>query len=107
MVLHLFEHAAYCQKVIIMRTNITAIETGGKNIIGDQKDFGMVVDFERFMSAMMDGARSGVSLGLACASGTVLICTLVMMLTFGPAGENGEYLGVAYEGVKLLPTIGS
>ena len=30
-----------------------------------------------------------------------------MMLTFGPAGENGEYLGVAYEGVKLLPTIGS
>lgn len=63
--------------------------------------------FERFMSAMMDGARSGVTLGLACASGTVLICTLVMMLTFGPAGENGEYLGVAYEGVKLLPTIGN
>lgn len=62
--------------------------------------------FERFMSAMMDGAKSGVSLGLACASGTVLICTFVMILTFGPAGENGEYLGVAYEGVKLLPTIG-
>lgn len=62
--------------------------------------------FERFMSAMMDGAKSGVSLGLACASGTVLICTFVMILTFGPSGENGEYLGVAYEGVKLLPTIG-
>ncbi|WP_019892539.1 CD0519/CD1768 family membrane protein [Allobaculum stercoricanis] len=62
--------------------------------------------FERFMSAMMEGAKSGVSLGLACASGTVLICTFVMILTFGPAGENGEYLGVAYEGVKLLPTIG-
>lgn len=62
--------------------------------------------FERFMSAMMDGAKSGVSLGLACASGTVLICTFVMILTFGPAGENGEYLGVAYEGVKLLPTVG-
>ncbi len=63
--------------------------------------------FERFMSSMMDGAKSGVSLGLACASGTVLICTFVMILTFGPAGENGEYLGVAYEGVKLLPTLGS
>lgn len=62
--------------------------------------------FERFMSAMMEGARSGVSLGLACASGTVLICTVVMMLTFGPSGESGEYLGVAYEGTKLLPTIG-
>lgn len=82
------------------------IETGGKNIMETRKirNGGR---FERFMSAMMDGARSGVSLGLACASGTVLICTLVMMLTFGPAGENGEYLGVAYEGVKLLPTIGS
>ena len=63
--------------------------------------------FERFMSSMMDGAKSGVSLGLACASGTVLICTFVMILTFGPAGENGEYLGKAYEGVKLLPTLGS
>ena len=42
--------------------------------------------FERFMSALMEGAKSGVSLGLACASGTVLICTFVMILTFGPAG---------------------
>lgn len=56
---------------------------------------------------MMDGAKSGVTLGLACASGTVLICTFVMILTFGPAGPNGEYLGVAYEGVRLLPAIGS
>lgn len=63
--------------------------------------------FERFMAAMMDGAKSGVTLGLACASGTVLICTFVMILTFGPAGPNGEYLGVAYEGVRLLPMIGS
>ncbi len=63
--------------------------------------------FERFMGAMMDGARSGVTLGLACASGTVLICTFVMILTFGPAGANGEYLGVAYEGVELLPTVGA
>ncbi len=62
--------------------------------------------FERLMSSMMDGAKSGVQLGLACASGTVLICTFVMILTFGPAGDNGEYLGVAYEGVKLLPRLG-
>ena len=63
--------------------------------------------FERFMSSMMEGAKSGVTLGLACASGTVLICTFVMILTFGPAGEAGEYLGVAYEGVQLLPRIGA
>lgn len=63
--------------------------------------------FERFMSSMMEGAKSGVTLGLACASGTVLICTFVMILTFGPAGDAGQYLGVAYEGVQLLPRIGS
>lgn len=63
--------------------------------------------FERFMSSMMDGAKSGVELGLACASGTVLICTFVMILTFGPAGEGGKYLGQAYEGVALLPKLGS
>ena len=63
--------------------------------------------FERMMAAMMDGAKSGVSLGLACASGTVLICTFVMILTFGPKGDEGQYLGVAYEGVALLPRIGS
>ena len=62
--------------------------------------------FERFMGSMMDGAKSGVTLGLACASGTVLICTFVMILTFGPSGADGEYLGVAYEGVQLLPQIG-
>ncbi|MEG0918829.1 MAG: hypothetical protein RSA49_00855 [Anaerovoracaceae bacterium] len=62
--------------------------------------------FERFMGAMMDGAKSGVTLGLACASGTVLICTFVMILTFGPSGEGGEYMGVAYEGVALLPKLG-
>lgn len=61
--------------------------------------------FERALSAMMEGAKSGVALGLACASGTVLICTFVMILTFGPAGKNGEYIGAAYEGVKLLPRL--
>ncbi len=63
--------------------------------------------FERFMSSMMEGAKSGVQLGLDCASGTVLICTFVMILTFGPAGDNGQYLGVAYEGVELLPKLGA
>ncbi|MBC2857113.1 hypothetical protein H3N56_11780 [Cetobacterium sp. 2A] len=63
--------------------------------------------FERLLASMMDGAKSGVTLGLACASGTVLICTFVMILTFGPQGPNGSYLGVAYEGVQLLPKIGS
>lgn len=82
------------------------IETKGDTNL----DFRKIRDgssFERFMSSMMEGAKSGVELGLACASGTVLICTFVMILTFGPAGEAGEYLGVAYEGVQLLPRVGA
>lgn len=61
---------------------------------------------ERFMNSMLDGAKSGFELGMGACAGTILVCTFVMMLTFGPAGENGEYLGVAYEGVALLPKIG-
>lgn len=64
---------------------------------------GSVLD--RGLQAAMDGARSGLELGLAAASGTVFICTFIMILTFGPAGENGEYLGVANEGVRLLPRL--
>lgn len=62
---------------------------------------------ERFLKSMLDGANSGFKLGISACAGTMLVCTFVMMLTFGPAGKSGEYLGQAYEGVALLPKIGS
>lgn len=62
---------------------------------------------ERFLNSLLEGANAGFKLGISACAGTMLICTIVMMLTFGPAGEAGEYLGVAYEGVALLPKIGS
>lgn len=62
---------------------------------------------ERFLNSLLEGANAGFKLGISACAGTMLICTIVMMLTFGPAGEAGEYLGVAYEGVALLPRIGS
>lgn len=60
----------------------------------------------RAMSALIDGGRDGVQLGLAIIPGVLIVCTLVMMLTKG-AGEGGVYTGAAYEGVYLLPWLAS
>ncbi|MBQ3878062.1 MAG: hypothetical protein II792_07305, partial [Prevotella sp.] len=58
--------------------------------------------FQRFLNAMLDGGKSGVGIGVAIIPGVLCISTIVMMLTFGPAGANGEYTGAAYEGVPVI-----
>jgi len=58
--------------------------------------------FMRFLNSLLDGGKDGVGIGVAIIPGVLCISTIVMMLTFGPAGENGEYLGVAYEGVPVI-----
>lgn len=58
--------------------------------------------FLRFLDAILDGGKEGVAIGLAIIPGVLIISTVVMMLTFGPA-VGGEYSGVAYEGVPVLP----
>lgn len=58
----------------------------------------------RLIHALMDGGKSGVKMGVTIIPGVLVICTLVMMLTYGrPAGG---YTGAAYEGVALLPWLG-
>lgn len=58
--------------------------------------------FMRFLNSLLDGGKDGVGIGLAIIPGVLCISTIVMMLTFGPSGENGEYMGVAYEGVPVI-----
>lgn len=58
--------------------------------------------FVRILSALLDGGKSGVDVGIAIIPGVLIISTLVMLLTFGPSA-NGEYTGAAYEGVAVLP----
>ncbi len=58
--------------------------------------------FQRFLNAMLDGGKSGVGIGVAIIPGVLCISTIVMMLTFGPAGADGTYQGVAYEGVPVI-----
>lgn len=65
---------------------------------------------ERGLEAMLEGGKNGVDLGLSIIPGVLIICTIVMILTFGPAGgyENGIaiYQEKAFEGIELLPKLG-
>ena len=49
-----------------------------------------------------------MKLGMDIIPGVLVICTIVMMLTFGPSTVDGVqvYTGAAYEGVALLPKLG-
>lgn len=65
--------------------------------------------FERGLDAILEGGKNGVEMGIAIIPGVLFICTIVMLLTFGPSGvENGVpvYAGKAFEGVALLPKLG-
>lgn len=59
---------------------------------------------KRFLEALLEGGKTGVSTGLAIIPGVLLICTFVMMFTNGPS-ENGTFTGAAYEGIALLPEV--
>ncbi len=59
----------------------------------------------RAMNALLDGGKQGVTLGLEIIPGVLIICTLVMMLT--NSATNGVYTGAAYEGIGLLPYLGT
>lgn len=59
--------------------------------------------FMRILNSVLDGGKSGVDIGLAIIPGVLVISTFVMMLTFGPSKETGDFTGAAYEGVAVLP----
>jgi len=59
---------------------------------------------ERALKALLDGGTHGVKTGLEIMPGVIIVCTTVMMLSFGP-GEEG-YTGSAYEGIAFFPWVG-
>lgn len=64
---------------------------------------------QRVLDSMLEGGKNGVELGLSIIPGVVIVCTIVMILTFGPSDVvNGVpvYEGVAGEGIGLLPKLG-
>ena len=65
--------------------------------------------FERLLDATLEGGKTGVELGMSIIPGVVIICTMVMIFTFGPSETiNGVavFTGAKKEGVALLPKIG-
>ena len=61
--------------------------------------------FQRTLDALLEGGKNGVDMGMSVIPGVLIVCTFVMMITFGP-GEGGQYSGAAYEGVEFLPLVG-
>ncbi len=63
--------------------------------------------FLRILDSLLDGGRTGVDVGMMIIPGVLVISTLVMIFTFGPDKATGDFTGAAYQGVELLPRIGS
>ncbi len=61
----------------------------------------------RLLNALLDGGKNGLEAGFAIIPGVLIISTSVMMLTWGPKVPELGYQGLAYEGVPILPAIGS
>lgn len=59
---------------------------------------------QRALQSMLDGGAHGVKTGLDIMPGVIIVCTIVMMLAFGPS--EGIYTGAAYEGIAFFPWIG-
>lgn len=65
--------------------------------------------FSRVMDSILEGGKFGWEICFATTPGVICICTLVMLLTFGPgtaADGTAAYTGAAYEGIELLPKLG-
>lgn len=60
----------------------------------------------RILESLLEGGKSGVDIGLSIIPGVLVICTFVMMITNGKA-TSGVYTGAAYEGIPILPYLGS
>ncbi len=84
------------------------VEVEEENTFGDQREIRDGSVLERVLEAILEGGKNGVEMGVAIIPGVIIVCTVVMVLTFGPSIVDGieTYRGVAYEGIGLLPKIG-
>lgn len=81
---------------------LTAEDLDGKNEFRYIREGNL---FQRTLDALLEGGRNGVDMGVSVIPGVLIVCTFVMMITFGP-GKGGQYTGAAYEGVEFLPLVG-
>lgn len=66
--------------------------------------------FARILDCILEGGKLGWQVCVSVTPGVVFICTIVMLLTFGPAEYDASgiaiYTGAAKEGIELLPKLG-
>ena len=60
----------------------------------------------KVMNAMLEGGKNGVEMGVKIIPGLLVICTMVMTLTFGVGDASAGYQGNAFEGIALIPKLG-
>lgn len=59
--------------------------------------------FQRVLDSLLEGGKNGLEIGAQIVPGVLIICTMVLMMTFdGGAGYNGS----AYQGIPILPKVG-
>ena len=108
-----------CKKYPEYRTQ-DAISAEEKEILEKEKKQKTEEDekpnsFIRILNALLDGGKTGVEIGLAIIPGVIIICTFVMIFTFGGSVEGTDatgndiivYTGEAFQGCGLLPLIAS
>ena len=78
-------------------------KTDEDNVAEDAKKEHKEGPFLRVLDAVLDGGKDGVMIGAAIVPGVLVISTVVMMLTFGPADPSVGYAGAAYEGWPAIP----
>lgn len=77
-------------------------EQGLENLEEEKKPQGIGI---RIISALLDGGKKGIQIGISITPGVLIICTIVMILTNGPSSA-GIYTGSAFEGIPVLPWVG-
>jgi len=91
----------YFENNKIETAEVELFENDDKSIESDDSSF-----FLRFMTSMLNGGKNGIEMSLAIIPGLLVVCTIVMLLTFGPNDPTLGYQGLAYEGIGLLPKVG-
>ncbi len=60
--------------------------------------------FQRILDSLLEGGRAGLEIGAQIVPGVLVICTMVLMMTYD-GGASG-YDGSANQGIAILPKIG-
>lgn len=107
------KYPEYRTKDAVSAQEIELLEEEKKKLQADDED--KPNTFIRVLNALLDGGKSGVEIGLAIIPGVIIICTMVMMFTFGGSNEGTDaagndivvYTGEAFQGCGLLPLLAS